>query len=723
MVIANSGRLSITVISLFAMMNAMAASGADEPPHSPLLEPNAQTIAVLEGAAPAIQGNAGTKQVLDLSSLQWTVMGFIPHLWELSWRNAGAWKNSEADVPPVPLHVPGSVQAALRAANIIPDWNLPLQSRLSEWVEHRHWICHAALPDAWIKPGAQFRLECLGLDYAGWVIVNNREVGRFRGTHLPYGFDLTKVLKPKDNVVDIVFDLPPRWLGQFGSTSKMLDWKARYNYTWDWVPRIVQVGIWDDIRLVATTGPHIADLQCATDANPESGKGWLEMGVNVEGGRDGMVRLTLEKDGAVVRTSDVPAAQVAKKIVWENLPIELWWPNLEGNQPLYTVTCRLLDGQGHEQDCAQRRVGFKHVEWRACEGAPAGADPWICVVNGRPTFLQGVNFTPIRALFADLSRADYEKRLRQFRELGCNLLRVNGCGYLEKEWFYELCDELGLMVWQDFPLSSSGVDNWPPEDEVSIRELTIIAKSFIQRRRHHVSLTIWCGGNELQGDLKGRKFDMGKPCGLDHPLLARFGQLVRELDPQRHYVATTPTGPRAFASPEDFGKGVHWDVHGPYTPIEDAKAWANFWAKDDALFRSEIGCPGAAPVAQIEKYAGTFPPLPATVDNPYWTHILCWWIDWPQVTAEHGRPAKDLAEYVAWSQKRQADALCLGMKTCKDRFPRCGGVLLWCGQDTFPIPINTAILDFDGNPKPAALALKPIWRTPPVHAHDAAKPK
>ncbi|MEN6451863.1 MAG: hypothetical protein ABFC96_15340, partial [Thermoguttaceae bacterium] len=281
----SSQRLGISLA--FSLAVAASAARAADLPHSPLLEPNAKVISVLEGPETAVKAESATRQVLDLSQLKWTVAGFLPHLWELSWRNEGVWKMHEADVPPVPMQVPGSVQAALLAAGVISDWNQPFESRKSEWVENRHWICHAAIPDGWLKPGAEMRLECLGLDWAGWVMINSKEVGRFRGTHTPYGFDVTKVLKPKGNVIDIIFDLPPRWLGQFGQTSKMTEWKARYNYTWDWVPRIVQAGIWDDIRLVATTGPHIADFQCAADADVKSGKGWLEMAADIAGKPNG----------------------------------------------------------------------------------------------------------------------------------------------------------------------------------------------------------------------------------------------------------------------------------------------------------------------------------------------------------------------------------------------------------------------------------------------------
>ena len=117
----------------------------------------------------------------------------------------------------------------------------------------------------------------------------------------------------------------------------------------------------------------------------------------------------------------------------------------------------------------------------------------------------------------------------------------------------------------------------------------------------------------------------------------------------------------------------------------------------------------------IEKYAGAFEAFPATADNPYWTRLTPWWIDWKRLIAIHGREPADLAEYVAWSQANQAVMMSGEMKACKDRFPRCGGVLMWSGHDTFPLTINTSLIDFDGNSKPAALAVSAIWRSGVAH--------
>jgi beta-mannosidase len=365
---------------------------------------------------------------------------------------------------------------------------------------------------------------------------------------------------------------------------------------------------------------------------------------------------------------------------------------------------------GKEQDREIRRVGFKHVDWVSCEGAPESADPWICVVNGSPIFLQGVNFPPVLPNFADISRNDYETKLSIYKDMGLNCFRINACQYLEKADFYDLCDEYGLMVWQEFPLTSSGIDNWPPEDEDSIHAVTEIAASYIRRRGHHVSLLLWSGGNELQGDFEGNKSGIGKPCGLSHPMLKMLGEVANSLDPIHRYIPTSPTGPRAGATPEEFGLGVHWDVHGGASMLANLQAVEAYCAEDDALFRSETYCPGASPVELIRRYAGNFDPWPPTTDNPYWTRLTTWWNDWNKLVTIHGREPVDLEEYVSWSQELQAQLVSIEMKSCKDRFPRCGGVLHWSGHDTFPLTINSSFIDFDNHLKPSGEAVKKIWK-------------
>ena len=137
--------------------------------------------------------------------------------------------------------------------------------------------------------------------------------------------------------------------------------------------------------------------------------------------------------------------------------------------------------------------------------------------------------------------------------------------------------------------------------------------------------------------------------------------------------------------------------------------WEAYWHADDALFRSEIGAPGCAAADLIRKYKGDCQVLPIHHSNPFWRNPIAWWLQASQFEQEMGHAPASLEEYVGWSQNRQARALVTAVKACKERFPRCGGALLWMGHDTFPCPTNTAIIDFEGQPKPAATALKNIY--------------
>lgn len=657
------------------------------------------------------------KQSYDLSALSWTVAGFVPFEWELS-RSLETGTMPLAEIPAVPALVPGSVQEALRQAGVIPDWNLGLKARQCEWVENRHWVYETKLPDAWLADGKKFTLNCHGLDYCGSILLNGKIIYHFRNSHVPHLIDLTPYLAPDGNMLHLVFTCPPRWLGQFGRTSEMTEWKPRFNYFWDWTSRLVQIGIWDTLCLEISDACEFGPLDVATDVDLTTRTGSLAI-AGMASGAQAQVHIRLfDADKTLIDRTEPADEFSSVGFACAELPVQLWWPNDLGAQPLYQLEVTLLGADGTIHDTVTRRLGFKHIAWQACEGAPAQADPWICVVNGQPFFLQGINWTPIRPNFADLHTKDYQIRLQLYRELHVNLLRVWGGGFLEKSWFYDLCDELGLLVWQEFPLSSSGVDNYPPDDAQSIDELCAIAESYLARRRHHVSLLLWCGGNELREN----KVEQNLPVSLAHPLMQRFAALVRTRDPQRRFLTSTPSGPRFGGDPREYGLGVHWAVNGPWQASgrldED---WTAYWQHDDALLRSETGAPGPSSEALIRKYAGACEPMPATVENQLWRRTP-WWVESEQYLAEVGAPPSSLADYVRWGQTRQAEALTIAARACKARFPRCGGIIFWMGHDSFPCAANTALIDFDANPKPAALALAEIFATPVTEGIDTMPP-
>jgi beta-mannosidase len=624
----------------------------------------------------------------------------------------------KTDLPALKVTIPGSVQAGLKQGGILPDWNVGTQSRECEWVEHRHWEFMTEIPEGFFAPGKEIRLIAEGLDHHGWLLVDNKEIKEFCGTLTPHTFDLSAVLGDgKRHYLSLVFDAPPAEQGQIGYTSLSRHFKPRFNYSWDWCPRFVPIGIWDNLYF--QVGTKVLEVErVRSELDEDNTTGQLKI---ILAGQCNEVTFRLSHQGQVVWEKQETVEADRQEFSYEDIPVEPWWPNGMGRQTLYDLEIVTREGVA-----AKYSLGFKRIVWQACEGAASEAIPWICVVNGKPVFLQGINWTPIRMDFAGVSEADYQHRIDLYREMGCNLLRVWGGAFLEKEWFYRLCDEAGLLVWQEFPLSSSGIDNWAPEDPTTIEHICEIARSYIRRRGHHVCKLLWCGGNELQ-HAEGKKTGDGIPLDFSHPCLRALKQVVEEEDPGVRIVPTSSSGPCFYANAKNFGKGIHHDVHGPWIMEGSLEEWKDYWRRDDALFRSEVGLTGTSCAELIKRYSGTCNFWPPNEENPYWCHANSWWIQYDRFKDQlQGLNEQEgLSRLVTLSQDLQARGLAIAAKSCKDRFPRCGGFIIWMGHDAFPCPSNTSIIDFEGNPKPAYHALKEVFKSKshgkPVSRKDKVK--
>ena len=645
----------------------------------------------------------------NLGNLDWKLSGCHPWIWKLG-KSMELGEELQGDIRNIPVNVPGSVQNALLDAGIIKDWNYGLNSLECEWVENRHWIFSTIIPADYFNNGSKFSLNFNGLDYCGIIFINGKEKSSFNNTHLPLNVDITEDVKlnPNNNIkLEIVFLLPPKWLGQFGYTYKMTEWKTRFNYYWDWVVRLVQIGIWDDVTLEAFD-EKLVDFRCWSTCDTETGK--IELRGEIDGSPNNCIFATLKSsDGKTIceNTFSIAELRAGKASLKISSP-KLWFPNGKGEQPLYNLTVQLKNKSNKILDEYQRKIGFRKVNWLPCDDARGDADPWICEVNGKKLFIQGINWTPLLPNFADIPEKRYRHTLQTYKDMGVNLLRVWGGGFLEKEIFYNLCDEMGLMVWQEFPLSSSGVDNSPPTDAESIKTLGDIAREYIKRKQHHASLIIWCGGNELSNV----KDEMGlfEPANVNHPTLKNFYNIVTSMDPDKRFVPTSPSGPRLKGTAEDFETKVLWDTHGPWKAIGPINGkWKTHWEASNALLYGEFGAPAASSVEIIEKYKGDLQPFPCSNKNKLWNRQP-WWIEWDTFVELEGREPENLNEYVEWSQKRQSDLLTFAVATAKEKFPKCAGVIIWMGHDCFPCTANTSIIDFEGNMKPSAKSLTKIFK-------------
>lgn len=655
--------------------------------------------------------SSDTPTIHDASELNWKLWGYRPNHWRMNFnfeQLSGSW----AEYSNIDFEIPGSVQMALKKAKLIEDWNVGLNSTKIEWIENRHWLIISKIPDEWISSnGNRILLECKGLDHLGEIMINGKSTGSFDNAFTPYNFDITELLNESNNSIAFVFECPPEYLGQIGWTSKIKDWKPRFYYGWDWMPRIVQVGIWDKVFIhsIKENSPNFEDLRVDISADKTIDIGNLKITANLN--KEALLqsaRITLiGSDGEKILNETISGKELNTGKSWNSLKIKKWWPNGAGDQPLYDLQITLLDQKGNSLKNEVKKIGFRNIDWIQTKGAPADADPWICVVNNQPIFLQGVNWTPIRPNFADLQMEDYRERLQLYKDMGINTIRIWGGGFPEKEWLYDICDEMGILIWQDFPLSSSGLENYPPESLEEIDAISKIATYYVKRLHHHASLLLWCGGNEL--------YEMGDtaPVTEKHSMINSMKNVVSLLDPSRRFVAGSPSGPSISANLATVGKGVHEDVHGPwdlpYTSTDRTmKAVENFWTLNDAMFHSEVGVPGAMSLEMMNRYKGDYQLLPASTENPLWRNVS-WWIQWDEYKST-GNNLNDIDAYIKWSQDRQTEGLTMALKKSKEKFPECGGFIIWMGHDSFPCMVNTSIVDFEGNPKPVTKELSKIWK-------------
>jgi beta-mannosidase len=291
-----------------------------------------------------------------------------------------------------------------------------------------------------------------------------------------------------------------------------------------------------------------------------------------------------------------------------------------------------------------------------------------------------------------------------------NFLRVWGGGLCEREQFYSACDRAGIMVWQEFEQSSSGITNWPDsslEYQNYVREQ---APHYIRARRNHASLVLWCGGNELIGAEY-------KPLDSNYPVLKLLKDIVAAEDPDRLYLPTSPTGPVCGPDPNFAGPGRLGDVHGHWQFLGDG-AHQDLYIRSDYQFHSEFGTEGPANIETLRTFASPDSLWPPDATNPMWLHHGSWWINRPRIEEMFG-PIDAIEPFVLAGQWLHAESLRFVFEEDRRKAPRCAGALNWQFNESFPNTSCTNLLDFYGEPKPVFFAVARAFQPFMISARTA----
>ncbi|GIJ29195.1 beta-mannosidase [Micromonospora qiuiae] len=615
----------------------------------------------------------------------------------------------------VPATVPGCVHTDLLAAGLIPDPYLDDNEKDLTWIGHTDWTYETTF-DRPIGDHQRLDLVCAGLDTVATISLNGVEVGRTENMHRGYRFDVGSLLRAEDNTLAVRFDSPYHYAqahrDRLGDRPNAYPQPFQFirkmacNFGWDWGPTLVTAGIWQEIGLHSWSVARLATVRPLVTLDGCIGR--VELHVEIERANElpltahaettpaASLPLTVRAEVAGVTAEvTIPAGEQTAVLALTVDEPELWWPRGHGGQHRYPLIVTLRRPDGAVLDEWHRRIGFRSV--RLDTTPDAHGAPFTLYVNERPIFVRGVNWIPDDAFPTRVTRDRLAHRFDQAAGANVNLLRVWGGGRYESDDFYDLADERGLLVQQDFLFACAAY----PEEEPFATEVAAEAAEQVTRLAPHPSLVLWTGNNEnIWGwhDWGWQEILAGRTWGRGY-YLELLPRIVAETDPTRPYWPGSPWSGSEEIHPNDpaYGTTHIWDV----------------WNTDDYLkyreyvprFVAEFGYQGPPAYATLRRALSDEPLAP---DSPGMAHH--------QKAADgdlklrrgldaHLPEPRDFDDWHYLTQLNQARAIQLGVEHFRSHRGRCMGTIVWQLNDCWPVTSWSAI-DGDGRRKPLWYALR-----------------
>jgi len=600
--------------------------------------------------------------------------------------------------------VPGCIHADLLAAGKIDDPFFRDNETRTLWVGETDWVYERRfrVSDE-LLASDRVVLRCEGLDTLATITLNGARVGRTDNMFRVWEFDAKKFLRAGENTISVRFDSPlpylrrknkkfrlPAWgVGDFRLDSGGWIRKETCNFGFDWGPKLVTCGIWRPIRLVAFDVARLGDVRIEQE-HFRSGRVALDVRASVDNVRRASLRahVTIALDNRTVAETNVPVKGGKARAKLEVKKAKLWWPNGMGEQPLYEVTAELVDETGELLDTKTKRIGLRTLELERKKDK--WGESFRFAVNGVPFFAKGANWIPADALVTRVSRDDYEYLIASAAAANMNMLRVWGGGIYEDDVFYDLCDEFGICVWQDFMFACG---TYPAFDAAFLENVRAEARDNVERLRHHACIALWCGNNELESGLVGAKWDDDRMSWTDYRRL--FDRLlpavVKTCDPGRAYWPGSPHSPRGVREDSNspkWGDAHVWGVWFERKPFE-------WYRTTGHRFCSEFGFQSFPEPKTVRGYTL---PEDRNVTSFVMEHhqrsgignavIMAYMLDWFRVPKNF--------EMTLWlSQIQHGMAMKYAVEHWRRNMPRTMGALYWQLDDCWPVASWSSI-DYHG---------------------------
>ncbi len=624
------------------------------------------------------------------------------------WTLNGAWEMRAADETAWhPAKVPGSVYSDLLADGSMPDPFYRENELQAFDLMKKDWVyCRTfTVPEELLAHG-RVLLCCHGLDTLAHVLVNGQAVGDADNMHITWEWEVKALLHAGENHIEIRFDSPLRYVAEeyakrpcWGSTDATPGFshlrKAHCMFGWDWGPRLPDAGIWRDVELLGVDEGRLVSV--LVEQQHEPGRVTLNIHPEIEG-RGQWHAVVTSPDGTQTWEADESG-----RVTLEHP--ELWWPRGYGAQPLYTVRVTLME-DGRELDVWTRRVGLRTL-WVSRE-KDAWGEEFCHVVNGVKVFAMGADYIPEDNLLSRVTPERTRRLLEDAALANMNTVRVWGGGYYPDDCFFDICDELGLMVWLDLMYACSFYD-LTPAFEASIRRET---EQNIRRVRHHASLALICGNNEMESFMAGAQRALVN--GIDDYGPKRWShvadytkmyeyilpEICQRLAPQTFWWPSSPSSGGCFDDPNDFSRGdVHyWDVWHGEKPFTEYRKYFFRYA-------SEFGFQSFPCLPTVESFT-------EASDRNIFSRVM---ERHQRNQAANGKILAYLSQTYRYpssfdnllyaSQLLQAEAIRYGVEHWRRHRGRCMGAIIWQLNDCWPVASWSSI-DYYGRWKALHYAAK-----------------
>ena len=598
-------------------------------------------------------------------------------------RNAETDIQNKSILPRIPIKVPGSIYDALVTAGLLEDPFYEMNSLKAQWVAGYWWKYETELTMSLPAEGERAELVLEGVDYKGHIFFNGQKVGYSENMYVPFVADVTALVREGANKIAVVLENAPDEIGQIGYTSLTTTQKARFTYKWDWCTRLISIGLYRPAYIRIYDTVRVENFYF----KPIGIEGDAEIYVDLHGNTEGCtVRASI--GGASFESGlDFKYRKTAKGRVHVD-DVKLWYPINEGEQYLYDLVIEVLK-DGNVIHAETHKVGFRQIKLEPNDNAPIGALNYTFTVNGKKVYARGVNLTPLdHTCYTDPVKL--EALLTLMKKANMNVIRVWGGGVIEDEIFYDLCDRMGFMIWQEFIQSSSGIDNIPSKHEKFLVNQHKTAQWATKTRRNHPSLAVWSGGNELMdGDWV--------PVDFGDRNIGELLGIVTQNSPHVPMLPTSASGPWEFLDINH--PGENHDVHGPWQYAGETGQY-HLFNNSDSMFHSEFGVDGMLSLRSMKKFLSEENiKVTSMGENCVWRHHGEWWDSSHRDNHIFGVP-ETIEQQIGRSQYIQAEGLRYGLEANRRRAYQNSGSIIWQINEPYPNICSTTLIDYYNETKP-----------------------